>query len=300
MSLLRQIQDDAVDSSKPLGDLLRKCRVLAYRLGHEEFKEWVEFELNGYPDEKDTPPYRVAHAESYGDFSGPFQSGLRNAPIPPSNVPEKFREIATTVYFRESISALEDLVKDKKGGTLRSAFPGDLVPLLKVYEHMNCLSAWRQIAPGSVISILDNVRNRVLNFSLEIEAKAPAAGEAKPGEHPVPKDSINQIFNMVVYGGTVAAGSHHFTQSSITEIKQGDIDSLVKFLESQGISKEDSKQLVEAVKEDPPPKDASHLGSRVSSWMGRMIAKTASGAWKIATEEGAKILMEAVKRHYGL
>jgi hypothetical protein len=49
VTLLRDIQAAATESSVPVGVLLRKCKVLAARLGDERFAEWVELELNGYP-----------------------------------------------------------------------------------------------------------------------------------------------------------------------------------------------------------------------------------------------------------
>lgn len=38
MSLLREIQNDAVNSDVKVSDLLRKCKILAYRLGNNDFK----------------------------------------------------------------------------------------------------------------------------------------------------------------------------------------------------------------------------------------------------------------------
>ena len=53
MSLLRQIQDAAIDSSIDLPTLLRKCKVLAARLGNEDFKRWIDNELVGYDRKED-------------------------------------------------------------------------------------------------------------------------------------------------------------------------------------------------------------------------------------------------------
>jgi hypothetical protein len=49
MSLLREIQSAAVGGTSDLETLLRKCRVLGTRLQHEEFKSWIQWELDGYP-----------------------------------------------------------------------------------------------------------------------------------------------------------------------------------------------------------------------------------------------------------
>ena len=75
MSLLRDIQDAAVDSRTSLPALLRRCKILAAHLGNAEFKAWVDAELNGYASKEAVPPYRVMTVHSKGHFSGPFQSG---------------------------------------------------------------------------------------------------------------------------------------------------------------------------------------------------------------------------------
>lgn len=56
MSLLRDIQQAAVDSSIPLSDLLRKCTLLAARLQNDELRSWVARELNGYESADELPP----------------------------------------------------------------------------------------------------------------------------------------------------------------------------------------------------------------------------------------------------
>jgi hypothetical protein len=48
MSLLRDIQNAAITTNTEISVLLRMCRVLAARLGNEQFKCWVESELEGY------------------------------------------------------------------------------------------------------------------------------------------------------------------------------------------------------------------------------------------------------------
>ena len=53
MSLLREIQDAAISSDVELSVLLRKCKVLAARLGNQDFKEWIDNELSGYKNVDD-------------------------------------------------------------------------------------------------------------------------------------------------------------------------------------------------------------------------------------------------------
>jgi hypothetical protein len=49
LSLLREIQDLATTDGD-LANLLRKCKILAARLGSEQFSGWVDYELDDYPE----------------------------------------------------------------------------------------------------------------------------------------------------------------------------------------------------------------------------------------------------------
>lgn len=49
MTVLEEIQNEAVDSKSDLGALLRKCKVLAARLGSKQLQDWLIWESNGYP-----------------------------------------------------------------------------------------------------------------------------------------------------------------------------------------------------------------------------------------------------------
>lgn len=196
MTLLQEIQRDAVDPNVEISTLLRKCKILATRLKNEQFKLWVDQELNGYTSEKILPSYRILNVQSLGDFSGMMGSGLRNAPIPSALVPEKWREIATTAYLTDGIGSYASLVKEKKESMLASEWPGDLVMLVskKIMANMSLMRAWRYIPPASILGLIDTVRNRVLSFVLEIESEAPTAGELQPNEIPIPAERVTQIY----------------------------------------------------------------------------------------------------------
>ena len=117
--MLREIQNDAVNSKVKVSDLLRKCKILAARLGNNNFKVWVESELSGYESSDIIPTYRIyKNFSSKGHFSGAFGSGLRNADIPSNCFPEEFSEHLTTLSLVAPIAEFESLVEKSKKGTL--------------------------------------------------------------------------------------------------------------------------------------------------------------------------------------
>lgn len=302
MSLLREIQDAAIDGSTDLETLLRKCRVLAARLKNEQFKIWVQSELDGYPSRSDVPDYRKFHCQCFGHFSGPLGSGLKNAPIPESCIPEQLREGLTNIVMAEGVGSLKDLIDGGKDGTLHSNWPADAAPLFgrEIYQNMNLMQAWMVISKSSIVGILSTVRNRILNFAIEIEATNPAAGEAAPGSVPVPKETVTQIFNTNIYGtvGNVASG-HNIQQTATVNIKKGNFESLENYLKDQGIEIADLAELKEAVKSEPKTTE-SGFGKKVSGWIGKMLQKSAEGTWKIGTTVAANVLTTAIKLYYGI
>ena len=305
MSLLRKIQDAAIDSKTELATMLRMCKVLAVRLGHDAFKSWVDQELNGYTSKDELPSYRVFRAHSKGNFSR-IGGIFKNMPIPPSTIPDEFRKYIETAHFSEGVGAYESLSKQaskESKGTVHIPWPADMVRVVgsEIYQDMYCIEAWMDIPVGRLIGLLDTVRNRVLNFVLEIEGEDPEAGEAKPGKKPIPDDRINQFYTIHIEGGTqnVAIGSSDFSQTIHQRVLPHDLESLKSFLSSSGVAGADIEGLEAAIRKDGNP-EGKELGANVTQWIGRMTAKAASGLWKAATSTAVENLPRALLAYYDL
>lgn len=218
MSLLRRIQDAAISPETDVATLLRMCKVLAVRLGNEDFKNWVDSELNGYPDQESVPDYRRLNVQSVGHFSGPYGSGMQNAPIPPMCIPERFREGVKRSILSEPISYYGSLVAQSDGNNARENWSADLVAFVgsNIFENMNCMAAWKVIPFSALVALIDTIKTRVLNFCLEIESEDPDAGEAPPNEPPIAQERVDQVFNTFITGTVqnLATGSHHVSQQA--------------------------------------------------------------------------------------
>jgi hypothetical protein len=228
VSLLREIQTDAVSSTGDVAALLRKCKILAARLGNTEFKAWVDAELNGYESVESLPEYRRLSVESVGHFNGPYGSGIKNAPIPPSCIPKVYRHLITHSQMAQPISHYSSLLqRQKKGGTFQETWPSDLVVRVGkgIYENMHCVSAWKVIPFNSIAALVDTIRTRILNFCLEIEAEDPNAGEAPLNNPPLPQEKVTQVFNTFISGSVqnVATGSTDFKQHASSGVTADEI-----------------------------------------------------------------------------
>jgi hypothetical protein len=138
LTLLEDIQNSAIEAESDLGTLLRKCKLLAARLGSQPLEDWLIWESNGYPDDVPVPDYRVWPLEVRGHFAGPFGSGLRNVPIPYACLPEEARKHYENYKCRQSIATIEAILNNADGKNVQVS-TSDLVVALghNVYEDMN-------------------------------------------------------------------------------------------------------------------------------------------------------------------
>jgi hypothetical protein len=209
----------------------------------------------------------------------------------------------TKIEFRQGVGGLKTMIDSCDGATLDFSWPAETSSLFgrKILANGMVLGqGWMAIGRSELVAILSTIRNRILSFALEIEASYPDAGEAAPGETPVPKEVVTQIFNQTFHGpvANVASG-HGVQQTGMVNIQQGDFRSLATFLEENAVTKDDIQDLELAIKSDPHPTGKT-FGKKVSAWMGKMVAKSAEGAWKVGTEVASKLLLKAIQTHYGM
>jgi len=295
--LLRQIQDDAVSSTVPVSELLRRCQVLAARLGITELDEWVRHELNGYPADAELPDYRICPGIARGHFSGPFGSGIRHAVLPARNLPKEFRQWAREVRLRQPIATIEDLAP--RGDDIMFPWPGDLIARVQrdFYEGMVLGQAWLSIGRSSLVGAIDAVRNRILSFALDaegflVENEGPDTDE----DSNEVRANLSRVFNTNIFGnvGNLAQGNETAVQHS--GIAPGDLSTLLAELQALDVPSEELEHLKTAIADDGDAK----LGTNVSQWMTKMFSKAVAGTWSIGVSTATTVLPKLLTKYYGL
>jgi hypothetical protein len=163
-SLVAELQADALNSGVSTTDLLRKCLVVASKLGVSELAEWARRELDGYGGTA-VPDYQIVHGDPqvFNPYRGyqPLHFGdLKHA------------EIFSQMNFNQPIGELEyDLHQAE-----RARSGGFQIGYSKEAENMLMNAIRFQLRPSLHVSnsqfrrILDAVRKIVLDWSLRLEA----------------------------------------------------------------------------------------------------------------------------------
>ena len=305
MSLLHQIQESVVQDGSSLGPILLKLRLLAARLGSNDLEEWVKHESEGYPQDAVLPDYRIVGVTYKGTFSGPFGSGIKNAPIPPILIKTFANDSWNTQSVRESIAAVDELVKvSTKGGSL-GINASNLILLLqgKIYKGYACNDISGDISVVSLSEISQAVRNRVLELTIEFEKSIPSAAHITFGTQGMDKDNASkaqQITQQIIYGNVGNAISGGSESTINVNIQSHNKESVANYLKDSGISEEDARDFSLIVASETASSSEEPFGEGAKNWIASNIRKAADGTWKVGMAVATKVLTEAALKYYGL
>ena len=268
-------------------------------------KRWADAELAGYKNVDDLPDYRKLTPMNFGTFAGSFGRMAKNVQIPIALLPSEIKELASNLDMRQGIREIETLAAQTTAERVwRLPWPAEAVLLARDHIPMNddcvLVEAWKPITGSQLDGILDQVRNRLLDFLLELEHTNPEVVNSEDAIRAVGNDSTQNIFMTTTYGGqnTVATGTD-FAQNITSNVSPGNIQSLVSRLRSTGIDSDLLNELETAVAKDGERQQQNGFGEHVTSWMGKAMGKAMDGTWKIVTSTVPRILQETLFRYYG-
>lgn len=203
MSLFDEILNELTGTTD-LSVILRKAKVLGYKLGNDEFKDWVENELNGYKSFETLPEYRKLSSIALGDFSNGYKS-IRGYIVPMSLIPINIRENFNMLYMKQGVKELESMLETiatNKENYMRISIPSEFCSFLhyKVFHNLQCYAVWRVLNRSQITQIIETTRNSLLSFILELADKYPEIKSDTGLEKSIPNETIQQVFNYNIQG----------------------------------------------------------------------------------------------------
>jgi hypothetical protein len=302
MKLIDELIANLSGEKPNLTDALMKTKVLLHRLGRKDLAEWVNVELNGYPEGTQVPKYRVIHTMITGVVTN-MAYRHKSYPLPTLHLEEKIRKRYENLEMRESITVLEGLNANDKGG-LRRPIPPEFNRFFDeaFTGGYHVERAWCEIGFGQLGQILTQVRSRLLDFVLDLSEKVDdemTEDEVKRlGQSP----ETASMFNHAIFGDnvTILVGNHS-TQTVANQITRGDFEALKTFLLHHNVQPADIENLRLAIKADENTEDVQgkQFGSKVRTWMKKMLAKAVENSWQIELGIASNLLTEALKAYYG-
>lgn len=304
MALLHDIQAAAMSETADTSSLLLRVKFLAAKLGSQPLADWVQHESEGYPNEATVPSYRELGVTYKATFSGPFGSGIKNAPIPSHLIAKLAGDQWNTFEARQSMAAIESLIAASDGTLQIDA--SNLILLLqgKIYENMACNAVHGTIGTSGLVAIRHAVRSRLLDLTLQLEKDVPVAALVEVGGHQATtaKDAAltTQFFQQIVQGDVNNISSSG--QGNIVTVGEvrGDIRSLIKHLGAQGLAQEEAEEAAAIIASEPPETESDPLGEGAKEWVWEKAKQAGSSVATMGKSVATALLVAAAKHYWGL
>ena len=124
MTIVDEIIELAANDKEPIGNLLRKCLILAHQVKNDAFKVWLNNELDGYRTEEDLPDYRSINGISRGFFVGPLGTHINDQPLPLSVLNEAHQKLVRKIKLTQPIASYDQ--PPERGANAQLAWPPEL------------------------------------------------------------------------------------------------------------------------------------------------------------------------------
>lgn len=294
-----KLQEMASSNSTDIEDLLSRAKMISVKLGLRDMSDWIDYELNSYPDFASLPDYRIITDIPIRGFN-PYRGWIPYQFT--SGFDAETYELLTTVHITNPVSMLVQYSKSED--SLYCDVPQAAMDFLQKCSDTSFRMAWC-INPSIITKILSNTRSRILDWSLLLESKG-ILGEGllfsqaeKREAATMTVNNINNFNGNVHNAGAIGAGNAGdiHQQNSITS---GDFNSLARQLKEHGLDDTDVTELEQLVKQTAKPTSKGEVEKGFGSWIGKITGKAFTGGLKIAGAAAPALLTNALCHYFNI
>lgn len=247
-SIVLELQNEIVSSNCDVVNVLRRAHLIASKLKLTDFDKWIQYELNGYPDQESCPEYRKIRGslKAFNPYNGWIPTLIQN---------NEFEKKICERKLANSISEIRSLCESSENGLI-SEFSGEHLALFnKMFDSPLPMRYALHIPTTAVKDIEEKVKNTILEWTLKLEAEG-IVGENMTFSEKEKDCAINipQTVNNY-YGNTsvinspsdnvqIVSGSENTVSFSYDKVKDM-ITEVEKSIGESDLSKDDMETAVE-------------------------------------------------------
>ncbi len=286
-SLVLELQRDCLDEGVSLKSLARKALVITQKLNLDE--AWLLHEINGYQNE-DVPAYR--------NLAGQLVAKDPRQGYIPVELPRELDVEMNDFPMGQSIAEIESTLSFK-GGFVYLALPNQIQQDLRQLYSRQVEFHYR-IPLSRINALLEQVRNRILDFAVQLERKN-ILGSGMSFNHQEKQKA--QMMTINVHGdfqgimGDVT--NSNVTQNITKNNVQGNFEELTNLLKQNSVSDDDISDLKTAIENDGQAiVRADEYGPEVTSWFKKMMGKAIEGSWGVSIATAGNVLGAALNTYF--
>lgn len=163
-SIVLELQNEIVSPNCDIVNVLRKSHLIASKLKLTDFDQWIQYELNGYPDQETCPEYRKIRGslKAFNPYSGWIPTLIQD---------NEFEKKICERKLVNSISEIISLCESSENGLI-SEFSGEQLALFnKIFDTPLPMRYSLHIPTTAVKDIEEKVKNTILEWTLKLESE---------------------------------------------------------------------------------------------------------------------------------
>ncbi|MCT7685046.1 MAG: ABC transporter substrate-binding protein [Lactobacillus iners] len=247
-SIVLELQNEIVSSNCDVVNILRKAHLIASKLKLADFDQWIQHELNGYPDRESCPEYRkvCGSLKAFNPYHGWISTLMQD---------NELEKMICERKLTDSISEVISLCQSSEN-VLISEFSGEQFAFFnKMFNSPLPMKYALHIPTTAVKDIEEKVKNTILEWTLKLESEG-IVGENMVFSETEKESAVNmpQTVNNY-YGNTsvinspsdnvqIVSGSENTVTFSYDKVKDV-VDAVEKSISESDLSKEDMETATE-------------------------------------------------------
>lgn len=163
-SIVLELQNEIVSSNCDIVNILRRAHLVASKLELAEFDQWIQYELNGYPNQELCPEYRKIHGslKAYNPYNGWIPTLIQD---------NQLEKMICERKLLNSISEIIALCESSDNGLI-SEFSGEhLAWFNNMFDAPVPMKYALHIPTTAVRDIEERVKNTILEWTLRLETE---------------------------------------------------------------------------------------------------------------------------------
>lgn len=247
-SIVLELQNEIVSSNCDVVNILRKAHLIASKLKLADFDQWIQHELNGYPDKESCPEYRkvCGSLKAFNPYRGWIPTSIQD------------NEYEKMICERKLVNSISEIISlcQSSGNVLTLDFSGEQLALFdKMFDSPLPMDYALHVPTTAVKDIEEKVKNTILEWTLKLESKG-IVGENMVFSETEKESAVNmpQTVNNY-YGNTsvinspsdnvqIVSGSENTVTFSYDKVKDV-VDAVEKSISESDLSKEDIETATE-------------------------------------------------------
>jgi hypothetical protein len=229
MSIIDDLQEEALDNTIQMQNLLSKAYVVAKKLRIKQFEGFILSELKGYNNISmvEIPDYRIVFGlpKAFNPYNGWISATAED--------PETQTTISKLPLYH-SIPELESMLKHQDESSLMLSYPPEIQNVLRELFNTDFQMSLL-VNKSSIEIILSNVRHIILDWAIQLENEGITGDGIKFSRKEIEKATNSPVINF--YGQSsdiqlqIQQNSNNSTQIQTKEIAL-DLEAVKTFIEA--------------------------------------------------------------------